>query len=155
MVTKRKASPRKKTMNSSGPSSAAPNKEVGKIIDAYVQRRNAKLKPVADALRRLVKKTVPESREVINPWNIPMFDFHGPLCLLMLGKNHVTFGFPRGTSLTDPSGLLEGTGKNLRHVKLTLLEQVRDSNLRQLIQQAAALNRVTPLTSSMRVKKPT
>jgi hypothetical protein len=36
----------------------------------------------------------------------------------MVGKNHVTFGFHYGTSLDDPERLLEGTGKNLRHVKL-------------------------------------
>ena len=73
----------------------------------------------------------------------------------MVGKKHVTFVFSRGTSLTDSAGLLEGTGKNLRHVKLRELEQVRDPNLRKLIVEAAELNRETPLTPSIRVKKPT
>lgn len=66
----------------------------------------------------------------------------------------MTFGFSRGTSLTDSTGLLEGTGKNLRHVKLKTSEQVRDPNLRKLIVEAAALNRRTPLTPSMRIKRP-
>lgn len=155
MVMKPKKSAGGKDMKSKVASRTASGKDVVKTIDAYVQRRNAKLKHVADELRLLVKKTVPESREAINPWRIPMFNFHGPLCLLMVGKNHVTLGFPRGTSLTDPAGLLEGTGKNLRHVKLKEAEQLRDSNLRQLILEAAALNRETPLTPSMRVKKAT
>ena len=126
-----------------------------KFIDAYVQRKNVKFKPLADGLRRLVKKTVPASREAVNPWGIPAFDFHGSFCFLMVGKHHVTFGFARGTSLRDPAGLLEGTGKNLRHVKLTEAAQLRNANLRRLIRDAAALNRATPLTSSMRVKKAT
>lgn len=71
----------------------------------------------------------------------------------MAGKNHVTFGFTRGTSLDDPAGLLEGTGKNLRHVKVKTAEQLRDADLRQLILDAAALNGESPMTSSMRVKK--
>jgi hypothetical protein len=128
--------------------------EVARVFEACVQRGNPVLKPVAEELRRLVKKAVPESSETINPWGIPTFDSHGPFCLLMVGKNHVTFGFSRGTSLTDSAGLLEGTGKNLRHVKLKELEQVRDLNLRKLIMEAAELNRTTPLTPSMRVKKP-
>jgi hypothetical protein len=31
---------------------------------------------------------------------------------------HVNVGFFRGAELTDPAGLLEGTGKYMRHVKL-------------------------------------
>ena len=31
---------------------------------------------------------------------------------------HVNVGFFRGAELSDPSGLLEGTGKRMRHVKL-------------------------------------
>jgi len=33
-------------------------------------------------------------------------------------KAHVNVGFFRGTEIADPSGLLEGTGKFMRHVKL-------------------------------------
>ncbi len=33
-------------------------------------------------------------------------------------KAHVNVGFFRGAELADPNGLLEGTGKFMRHVKL-------------------------------------
>lgn len=33
-------------------------------------------------------------------------------------KAHVNVGFFRGAALADPAGLLEGTGKYMRHVKL-------------------------------------
>jgi len=83
-----------------------------------------------------------------------MWRASGPqMCLMMVGKSHVTFGFTRGASLKDSTGLLEGTGKNLRHVKLNEVEQLRDANLRQLLIEAAALNEATPLTGSMRVKE--
>src|SRR5262245_11828754 len=32
-------------------------------------------------------------------------------------KKHVNVGFFHGVVLEDPAGLLEGTGKNMRHVK--------------------------------------
>jgi hypothetical protein len=33
-------------------------------------------------------------------------------------KAHVNVGFFQGAALDDPAGLLEGTGKRMRHVKL-------------------------------------
>ncbi len=62
-------------------------------IDAYVARRVPRLQEVANALRTFVKKTVPGSRETVNPWRIPTFESSGPMCYFSIGKNHVTFGF--------------------------------------------------------------
>ena len=126
--------------------------KTGAAIDAYVEKKNPKLKSVTDAVRALVRKAVPKSREAINPWGVPIFEWNGPLCYLMVGKNHVTFGFPRGASLQDPAKLLEGTGKNLRHVKLREVSDVHDANLKQLILQAKKLNREQPLGAGMRAK---
>ena len=55
----------------------------------------------------------------------------------MVGKNHVTFGFHFGTSLQDPERLLEGTGKNIRHVKLRALEDVKRKGLKEMVEAAA------------------
>jgi hypothetical protein len=155
LATKRETGAAKKAWRDKALFRQASSGEIAKLFDASVQRGNPALKPVADELRRLVKKIVPQSREAVNPWNIPSFDFHGPFCLMMVGNNHVTLVFSRGTSLADAGGLLEGTGKNLRHVKLKDAHQLRDPRLRQLILEAAALNRETPLTPSMKVKRPT
>jgi len=48
-------------------------------------------------------------------------------------KDHVNVGFFRGNSLDDPSGLLEGTGKRMRHVKLWPDREVNATALRDLI----------------------
>jgi hypothetical protein len=53
------------------------------------------------------------------------------------GKKHVTFGFPSATSLPDPEGLLEGTGKNMRHVKLRSAEDLEKKGLRDLVVAAS------------------
>ncbi|WP_298498205.1 hypothetical protein [uncultured Maritimibacter sp.] len=54
---------------------------------------------------------------------------------LSLQSNWVNLGFYRGTSLVDPERLLEGTGKALRHVKLTAWPE-EDKALRDLINAA-------------------
>ena len=55
----------------------------------------------------------------------------------------VSLFFMRGVDLEDPDGLLEGTGKKMRHVKLRTLEQAeeRRSALLSLIEAASRLNK--------------
>ena len=121
-------------------------------IDLYVARENPALVHVMDALRTLVKKTVPAAREAMNPWGVPIFEWNGPLCYLRVGKKHVTFGFSRGSALKDPAKLLEGEGRNLRHIKIADVTQTRDPNLKHLLLQAKALNDKTPVSASLRPK---
>lgn len=49
---------------------------------------------------------------------------------------HVNVGFFRGAELSDPSGLLEGTGKFMRHVKLRPERDVDAVALTKLIETA-------------------
>jgi hypothetical protein len=51
-------------------------------------------------------------------------------------KAHVNVGFFRGLDLPDPSGLLEGTGKLMRHVKVRPGRPIEDGAVRALIQAA-------------------
>jgi hypothetical protein len=121
-------------------------------IDLYVARENPALVHVVDALRELVKKTVPKASEAMNPWGVPVFEFNGPLCYIRVSKKHVTFGFPRGSAMKDPGKLLEGDGRNLRHVKIEAVAQARDPNLKSLLLEAKALNDKTPVSKSLRPK---
>ncbi len=127
-------------------------KSVKEWIDSYVDAKPAELREVAEKLRKLVQKTVKGTKESVNPWKIPTFESNGPMCFFTVGKYHVTFGFLRGTSLPDPAGLLEGTGKNLRHVKLRTAEDVSEPALKKLIDAAARLNKKEPM-ESMKAKK--
>ena len=51
---------------------------------------------------------------------------------------HVNVGFFLGARLADPAGLLEGTGKNMRHVKLRPGAEIDREALAGLIQAAYA-----------------
>ena len=48
-------------------------------------------------------------------------------------KAHVNVGFFRGAEISDPNGLLEGTGKFMRHVKLGPGREVNATALLKLI----------------------
>jgi hypothetical protein len=53
-------------------------------------------------------------------------------------KNHVNIGFYRGAEIADPESLLEGTGKFMRHVKLSPERDVNPTALTNLIKAAYA-----------------
>ena len=103
------------------------------------------LRKVARALRNFVKRIVPGVKETVNAWGIPTFEAPNSFCFYMVGKQHVTFGFHFGTSLKDPESLLEGTGKNIRHVKLRTVADLEQKSLRELVLAAARLRGKTPM----------
>jgi hypothetical protein len=53
-------------------------------------------------------------------------------------RTHVNVGFYLGTRLTDPARLLQGTGRLMRHVKLTAADTVDDAAVAALIYAAYA-----------------
>jgi len=111
----------------------------------YVKDENPALRKVVQELRSFVKEIVPSAKETVNAWGVPTFEVAGPFCLYMVGKRHVTFGFHYGTSLEDPEGLLEGTGKNIRHVKIGSVEDLGQKGLRELVLAASRLKGKPPM----------
>lgn len=63
------------------------------------------------------------------------------MAALAAHKKWVSLVFMRAVELNDPTAILEGTGKNLRHVKVRSREQFeeRSDALRHLLKQAAGL----------------
>ncbi|HXC60874.1 MAG TPA: DUF1801 domain-containing protein [Steroidobacteraceae bacterium] len=51
-------------------------------------------------------------------------------------RSHVNVGFFHGVTLDDPAGLLEGSGKRMRHVKLIPGEVIDENALKKLITAA-------------------
>ena len=130
-------------MNGGALMSAGQQKKAKKSV--YVRDDNPELRKVVRELRSFVKETVPGAKETVNSWGIPTFEAKDPFCFYMVGRNHVTFGFHYGNSLEDPEGLLEGTGKNIRHVKLRTVEDLKRKGLKGLIWAAVRLKGKAPM----------
>lgn len=56
-------------------------------------------------------------------------------------RSHVNLGFYRGAALKDPDGLLEGAGKNLRHIKVHSVAEAKRPAVAALLRQAIAERR--------------
>ena len=124
-----------------------------KATNPYVRNENPELRKVVRGLRGLVKAIVPGVKQTVNSWGIPTFESPDPFCFYMVGKNHVTFGFHFGTSLQDPERLLEGAGKNIRHVKLREVKDLKRKGLRRLVQSAARLKGKEPMKGMSEKRK--
>jgi hypothetical protein len=51
-------------------------------------------------------------------------------------RSHITLGIARGADLEDDLGLLEGSGKIHRHVKIRSIQEVENPDLNQLMTSA-------------------
>jgi len=59
-----------------------------------------------------------------------------PFAYVNVFKSHVNVGFFNRAALADRAGLLEGTGKNMRHMKLKPGSEVDEAALEALIEAA-------------------
>ena len=110
-----------------------------KTIDGYIAGLEGWQAEVASSVREIVRGAAPEAKEVIK-WTQPVWETSGPFCYLKAWKNSVNLGFWRGVELEDPKGLLKGSGKTMRHVKLTSIDDINPDALADLVQQAVELN---------------
>lgn len=101
------------------------------------------IREIAFALRTLLAEVMPNITEV--PWGHQKTVGYGVgakkmsehFCYLAPHKDYVNLGFMYGADLPDPEGLLEGTGKRLRHIKMRSLDDVSHPAIRQLVKAAS------------------
>jgi uncharacterized protein DUF1801 len=58
------------------------------------------------------------------------------VCHVTAWARHVNIGFVRGIDLDDPAGLLQGSGKAIRHVVVHSLDDLGRREIRALLRQA-------------------
>ena len=111
--------------------------DYGKEPRAWFASLDKPLTPLAQELRALVKAVVPEAIECIK-WGVPVYESGGVICSLRKGKGYLALQFGRiGTELDDPEGLLEGSGKQMRHVKIRTHADIKRHWFTAWLQQAA------------------
>ncbi len=109
-------------------------------FEEVIDDSSAEVQAIARRLRQLIIEIYPEVTEV--PWPKQGIAGYGVgpkkmsehFCYIGTQSNRVNLGFFYGADLTDQEGLLEGTGKNLRHVKVKSVEQAEQASIRELIE---------------------
>ena len=105
------------------------------------------VRPVAEALRAVILAQLPDAVEVVRLGDRAasygvgerkMIESHA---YVQAHRDRVNLGFWHGAALPDPAGLLEGTGKTLRHVKVRTVGQAEAPAVAALIAAALAERR--------------
>lgn len=82
-----------------------------------------------------MREHAPAAAEQI-AYGIPTWRANKIFAFLSPSKTAITFGFTRGGEFDDRYGLLRGTGKRSRHLKLRSVADVNAVALRYYIRQA-------------------
>jgi hypothetical protein len=87
-------------------------------IERWMKAHRGELGAIAQHWFGVMRRCGDDVRELLH-------DGHPTACIADAGfgyvnafKDHVNVGFFRGAEIADPHGLLEGTGRFMRHVKL-------------------------------------
>ena len=112
-------------------------------VDATIRALPKEVRKVVRALRSLVRSAAPDLRETLR-WGNPSYVGRRDVITLMLFDHHVNLGFFRGAELAPRFAEIEGTGKNLRHVKVPDVASAGRPVLRRIVRAAVALDRAAP-----------
>jgi hypothetical protein len=105
-------------------------------IDVWIKKQRAALGPIASQWFELMRKSGDEVRELMHDGCPVACLGDWPWGYVNAFTSHVNVGFFYGAELPDPAGLLEGSGKRMRHVKLKPGAAVNSAALRKLIEEA-------------------
>ena len=114
--------------------------DVQELLRGY----DPEVRDLALGARELILRLAPEACEkVYVGWKTIGYSRAGGMkdqfCAIGPQGTYVSLYFNRGADLPDPSGLLEGTGKKMRHVNIRAAREIRSKPLASLIKAAARL----------------
>jgi hypothetical protein len=105
-------------------------------IDAWLKKHAGELGSLANQWFEVMRKCGDEVRELLHDGCPVACLGDVPFGYVNVFNSHVNVGFFQGTALPDPAHLLQGTGKFMRHVKLTAGTAVNSAALTKLIEIA-------------------
>ena len=105
-------------------------------FDEYLKDQSRSNQAIIRGLRRLVKRVEPGLSESVKWGNGCWIGDDGPVAYVYSATEYVQFGFFYGSSLKDPKGLLEGSGKYVRHTKVRGPSGIDERAFAALLRQA-------------------
>src|SRR5947209_4371077 len=107
-------------------------------IELWMQGQQCELRDIARHWFDLVRGCGDDVRELLHDGHPTACVQDAAFAYVNAFTDHVNVGFFRGAELADASGLLEGTGKFMRHVKLRPGQKIDEAALAALVRLAYA-----------------
>ncbi|MFI5091599.1 MAG: DUF1801 domain-containing protein [Terriglobales bacterium] len=110
---------------------------VNEFVKTKVQ---PEFRPIVAAVRGLISECAPEARESIS-YGMPVYGQNKPVAWINASKSGITLGFRQGVHFEDKYGLLQGSAKHAKHVRMKTLDDVNRPALKYYIKQAVKLDK--------------
>ncbi len=92
---------------------------------------------IVSTLRNLVMKDKQTNEEV--KYGGLYYSLEKPYTGIFVSKKHVSMEFSNGAKLEDPDNLLQGSGKQRRHLKFTSVNEIPKAKIATFLKQAKSL----------------
>ena len=110
-------------------------------VDKFVKNRILpQYHAIVTMLRELFHEMAPNAQEGIY-YNLPMYKGNKIFAFISPTKKDITLGFTHGVEFEDKYGLLKGTGKSGKHVKIKNLDSLNKDAIIYYLNQALELDR--------------
>lgn len=111
-------------------------------VDEFVRAKVLpEYRPVVASIRSLIKETAPGARETMS-YGLPMYIERLTIAWISPSKTGITFSFMRGAGFEDKYGLLRGTAKHARYVRVKSLDDVNKPAFKYYIKQALKFDKL-------------
>lgn len=112
---------------------------------SYFDKLDTPLRDIALALHHLVRQQAPHLGMKVR-WGYPSFVGHKDVISIAQfargEKAHLNMQLHFGAALGNEHGLIEGHGKNMRHIKFTTLSEIGRDGVTKAIRDAAEYDEV-------------
>jgi len=113
-------------------------------FELYLAAQSPRNRALIRAVRAFVARAQPGLVEGVKWGNGCWLLDGGPIAYVYADKDHVQFGFLRGSALTDPDRRLLGNGQYVRHVKLRTEADLDEKASAAWLGEAVRLGPVRP-----------
>lgn len=103
-------------------------------VSEYINQAFGEQKKLMEEIRAIIHREVPDVVENFK-WSRPVFSAGKDFAYFKTTKAYLTFGFFESDKIKDNSHLLEGTGKDMRHIKLRKKDDLKPEIIRKWIRQ--------------------
>lgn len=108
-------------------------------IDEFIFTFDDEKREIISHLRNIASGISSGAKEDIK-WNaLCLFKDKRAFVGIMPYKKYVSVIFDRGSELSDPNSLLEGKGKQMRHIKIYKESEIKKKNVANFIEESYSL----------------
>jgi hypothetical protein len=108
--------------------------KMNELVTKYISEAPEEQMKIMEEIRAIIHKEVPLVTENFK-WSRPVFSTDTDFAYFKTAKSYLTFGIFKFEKIKDHNNLLEGTGKDMRHIKIKKIEDVQASIIKNWLIQ--------------------